>query len=345
MNKQFDYLVFIGRFQPFHIGHKQVIDRALQLADKVIIVIGSAYKPRDPKNPWTAHERSAMILNCDYGGQEKRIKVTQVRDQIYNDQKWAMSVQDAVMTATLNDGWTNMPPKIGLIGHDKDETSFYLKMFPQWGDVIEHEMNEEVNATDLRTLYFEVKNSKYLQSLLPFSVYDFVVRFRDTPDYARLVKEYQVIKKYKKSWEAAPYAPVFMTADAVVIQSGHVLLVERKAAPGAGLMALPGGFVNQFERIEVAAIRELREETKLKVPEPVIRGSIRRSKVFDAPNRSLRGRTITQAFLIELPPGPLPKVKGSDDAKRAVWVPLSDVKSEQMFDDHFDIIHYFLGTL
>lgn len=345
MNKQFDYLVFIGRFQPFHIGHRAVIMRALELAERVIVVIGSADKPRDPKNPWTASERAAMIIGNTFEGYLSRIKVTKVRDQIYNDQKWAADVQNAVTSATLSDGWTDRPPKIGLIGHNKDETSFYLKMFPQWGDVVEHEMNEEVNATDLRTLLFEGKNMKYLESLVPRDVYQMIDRFRNTSDYARLVDEYDIIKKYKQSWEVAPYPATFVTADAVVIQSGHVLLIERKAAPGSGLLALPGGFVNQSERVEAAALRELREETRLKVPEPVLRGSIKQSKVFDAPSRSLRGRTITHAFLIELPAGPLPKVKGSDDARKAMWVPLHEVKSDRMFEDHYDIVQYFIGSI
>lgn len=51
---QFDYLVFIGRFQPFHLGHKSVIDQALTLAKDVIILIGSANLPavRVTALPW-----------------------------------------------------------------------------------------------------------------------------------------------------------------------------------------------------------------------------------------------------------------------------------------------------
>ena len=44
--KHYQYLVFIGRFQPFHRGHKAVIDEALKRADKVIMLIGSANLPR-----------------------------------------------------------------------------------------------------------------------------------------------------------------------------------------------------------------------------------------------------------------------------------------------------------
>ena len=155
--------------------------------------------------------------------------------------------------------------------------------------------------------------------------------------------EYQMIKKYKEAWKAAPFPPTFMTVDAVVVQSGHILLVKRGDMPGKGLWALPGGFLNQEETMLDGAIRELKEETKIKVPVPVLKGSIKGSKTFDAPNRSSRGRTITQAFFIDLGVGDLPKVKGSDDAEKAFWVPFNKVKQEKMFEDHFAIIDYFLN--
>ena len=76
----------------------------------------------------------------------------------------------------------------------------------------------------------------------------------------------------------------------------------------------------------------------------MLRGSIVRSEVFDAVERSARGRTITHAFHIELPDGDLPKVKGQDDAEKARWVPIAEVRSEECFEDHYEIIQHFLGA-
>jgi bifunctional NMN adenylyltransferase/nudix hydrolase len=39
----------------------------------------------------------------------------------------------------------------------------------------------------------------------------------------------------------------------------------------------------------------------------------------------------------------LPKVKGADDAEKAKWVPISELREEDFFDDHYFIIQYFLG--
>jgi bifunctional NMN adenylyltransferase/nudix hydrolase len=106
---------------------------------------------------------------------------------------------------------------------------------------------------------------------------------------------------------------------------------------------LPGGFLNQKEDIQDAALRELDEETKINVSTSKLRQSIVQEHVFGHPGRSLRGRTITHAFCIDLGHRDLPKVKGSDDAEHAWWIPLSEVHtlSDQFFEDHWHMIQFF----
>ncbi|MFC1655759.1 nicotinamide-nucleotide adenylyltransferase [Patescibacteria group bacterium] len=53
--------LFVGRFQPFHLGHLSVIKNILQSEDRVIIVTGSAEENHKPENPFTAGERFQMI--------------------------------------------------------------------------------------------------------------------------------------------------------------------------------------------------------------------------------------------------------------------------------------------
>lgn len=52
MTRPFDFTVFIGRFQPFHAGHLKVVQEGLKQADKLILLIGSAWQPRNTRNPW-----------------------------------------------------------------------------------------------------------------------------------------------------------------------------------------------------------------------------------------------------------------------------------------------------
>jgi bifunctional NMN adenylyltransferase/nudix hydrolase len=339
MSKKYDTLVLIGRFQPIHNAHLEIIKRATALCDKLVIVTGSANQPRTYKNPFTSFERERMI-KATTGGLSMQIAVEANQDTIYNDQAWAVRVQALVAKHT------QPGDRVGIIGHKKDDSSFYLDMFPQWGfeDV---ELIEFLSAVDIRDLYFKWDfNSNFIKNVVPQSTYDFLMEFRRTEEFAQIIREREFITEHNKQYASLKYPPIFSTADAVVIQSGHVLMIKRRAEPGRGLWALPGGYVNAKtdKSVEDAAIRELREETMIKVPAPVLRGSIVRSKVFDAIDRSPRGRIITHAFHIVLPDGELPKVKGSDDAEKARWVPIAEVRSDECFEDHYEILQHFVGA-
>lgn len=342
----YDFMVFIGRFQPFHKGHQFIIDNALKQGNRVFVLCGSAHQPRSLRNPWSVREREKMLRNCFSPEHNERISVIPLMDVLYNDELWIRNVQQAIEdNVSLHCALEkNTELKIGLVGHSKDSTSYYLKLFPQWFSV-EIDNYQNISSTPIREAFFSNQDSIPTDALHP-EVLAYLKQFINSSDYKYLCQEWAFIQKYKQGWESAPYPPTFVTVDAVVIQSGHILLVERKARPGKGQLALPGGFVRQQETLMEACLRELREETKLKVPEPVLKGSIIEQQVFDAPNRSSRGRTITQAFYIELKPDTtLPKVKGGDDAKAAFWLPLSQLDSSLLYEDHYFIIQKFLGLI
>lgn len=347
MTKQrysYDFLVFIGRFQPFHTGHKAVVDRALREARQVIILCGSAYRPRSIRDPWLFSERETMMRGAFEAAENKRIHISPLLDVMYNDELWVQNVQKTVSgVVAAHHERIQEPAKIGLVGHNKDSSSYYLQLFPQWGSVAAAHQSG-LNATDLRAQFFAGEKAISADAF-PVSVAGYLRKFQERSAYKAICDEFEFVQRYKSGWEKAPYAPTFVTVDAVVVQSGHVLLVERKAHPGKGLLALPGGFIDQKETLLTAAIRELREETKLKVPEPVLKGSLKAQAVFDDPYRSSRGRTVTHGFLFQLQPElSLPRVKGSDDAKKALWLPLGELDPKQMFEDHYFIIQKLLGS-
>jgi 8-oxo-dGTP diphosphatase len=91
----------------------------------------------------------------------------------------------------------------------------------------------------------------------------------------------------------------------------HVLLVQRAHPPFAGEWALPGGFVDEGERVAHAAARELAEETGLKL------GSLSLLGVYDTPGRDPRGWTVSITYLAVLPTRA--PVTGGDDAREARW--------------------------
>jgi bifunctional NMN adenylyltransferase/nudix hydrolase len=273
------------------------------------------------------------------GGLQLQIQVEANPDTIYNDQAWAVRVQALVAKHT------NPGDKVGIIGHKKDPSSFYLDMFPQWG-FEEVELLEPLDATDIRDLYFKRDvNMNFIKNVVPRTTVDILDEFKDTPEYEQIICEREFLIENAKQYSSLKYPPIFVTADCCVVQSGHILMIKRRAVPGKNLWAMPGGYVNANtdRTVEDAAIRELREETGIKVPGPVLRGSIKINRVFDAIDRSPRGRIITHAFLIQLPDGELPKVKGGDDASRAKWIPISDIKCDVCFEDHWEIISTLVG--
>jgi bifunctional NMN adenylyltransferase/nudix hydrolase len=351
-NEKFDALVFIGRFQPFHIEHLRVVETALEKSKCVIVLVGSAGSARTIRNPFTFEERANMIYNSIKEQDRHRVFIKPIYDKTYNDAAWVKQVQTVVKDVLLHianggkfgiNGTADV--NVGLIGAQKDHTSYYLKLFPQFGSV-NVDISRVMHATAVREGFLEGKYERYQLegNIVPHSVAEFLFdEFIKSENYIKLQKELAYVVDYKKQWEAAPYPVKHVTVDALVEQSGHVLLVKRKSEPGKGLWALPGGHLNEYEKIEDGVFRELDEETIIKVPPAVLRGSVVAEKVFDSPNRSTLGRVITHAKHIKLKDDiKLPKIKGSDDAEKAKWVPISDIKEDQLFDDHFFIISHFL---
>ncbi|WP_410211199.1 bifunctional nicotinamide-nucleotide adenylyltransferase/Nudix hydroxylase [Aquirhabdus sp.] len=338
----FDYLVFIGRFQPFHFGHESVIRAALARSRQVIVLIGSAFLPRSTRNAFSYDERVRMILAAFHADDAKRIHCVPLNDCLYNDTRWVVHVQQSVASVVDVDYQKKDKARIGLIGHSKDKTSYYPSLFPHWPSV-PVENYQGLSATPIRESY--LLGAMPQPDRVPESTSRLLTEFKKTSAYALLQEEAWFIDTYRKQWERSPYPPTFVTVDAVVVQSGHILLVERKAMPGRGLWALPGGFIGERETLVDACIRELREETRLKVPDPVLRGSLHGERSFDDPYRSARGRTITHAFYFALKNDPegLPRVKGGDDAKSAFWVPLANVTPDLLYEDHYAIMNEMIG--
>jgi bifunctional NMN adenylyltransferase/nudix hydrolase len=354
MTAKYDYLVFIGRLQPPTRAHEQIMRTALGLSHKVIVVLGSCNSARTLRNPFTFEEREQMVRGMFEPREQHRLLFVAQDDHTYQDEKWLVTLQQKVKQKVLQNIPGNVPNstlhglsdvRIGLIGHSKDATSYYLSMFPNWpSENVPHWQG--VDATLIRNALFDKGVDAIDPLKLNATVREWLQNWTTTPAYASLVEERAFVRKYQQQWANSPYPVIFSTVDAVVIQSGHILLVQRGAMPGKGMWALPGGYLNPRETLEQGMLRELREETRLKVPEPVLQGSIQARETFDDPHRSPRGRTITTAFLIHLKgQRALPKVKGSDDAAHAQWVPIADLDPKLMFEDHFAIIQVMLGKL
>ena len=92
-----DTALLIGRFEPVHSGHLALLQEALRQAPQVIVVVGSAWQPRSPKNPFTWQEREAMLREALPAPARARVQVLPLRDY-YNEAVWVQARRGARRT-------------------------------------------------------------------------------------------------------------------------------------------------------------------------------------------------------------------------------------------------------
>lgn len=316
--------VLIGRFQvpEPHEGHRFLINRILEQCDYLFILVGSANRARSIKNPFSYNERALSISKSIKVEDRNRVLLAPINDYLYSDPQWMTDVAATIkqLVDTVGELRTGPEPQVTLYGHFK-EGNGYLKWFPQFNfQNIESEV--EISGTEIRNSH---------RHLLPTIVQ---AEYEQYDDDAKLFANY-------------PYQDCLQSncGDAIVECLGHVLLIQRPN----GVWALPGGHKTKFETFLDCAIRELYEETNIRVPEKVLRGSIVSTRLFDHPNRSSGFVTkATLAVHIRIQPNPdgsFPRVSAADDAVDTKFVPIATAVNEYaLHDDHADIISEATGV-
>src|SRR5271154_334670 len=215
--------VFIGRFSPFHNGHAEVLKRALETSNLVLVLVGSSGQARTTKNPFTFEERRAMIHA--YQAQTSRLRdpnydskellgdhgilvIEPIYDHPYNDNAWIAGVQAVVNRVKAERARLFPETPVYLTGSDRDQSTWYLKAFGdffQMDLVQNHSTALDLSATKIRNILFEDKTlaelDAGLQSLVPPSTLNYLIQFKDSHEaYPELVKEYQYVEDYKKSF-------------------------------------------------------------------------------------------------------------------------------------------------
>lgn len=124
--------------------------------------------------------------------------------------------------------------------------------------------------------------------------------------------------------------PMFVTVDLLISGPCGLVLIKRKNEPFKGCWALPGGFVDENETCEEAAVREAKEETGLGVK------LLNIERVLSKPGRDPRGRTVSIVYSAEVAGGEL---EASDDACEAGWFREAP---EKVAFDHREVIEWYL---
>jgi bifunctional NMN adenylyltransferase/nudix hydrolase len=338
--------VFIGRFQPFHNAHKSIVDMALEKAERVLILVGSSEEARSSKNPFTFEERSEVIRAIFPDA--CKVTIEPLPDNPYNEEGWIENVKTLVRK---HSGWTDkLDNGIALVGHASDSSSYYLKHFPEWDFIDSGENVNDIHASKIRSILFDPfsKTIDRVLEYVPLQTSEFLKKFYNTDIFYKLKKEHSHVTFYCSGFG---YPTIYVTADCLVKYRNKFLFIKRKSDYGNGLIAIPGGFVDQNETVLQSAIRELKEETKISVSVEDLAAYSKKVFLADYPSRDLRARIISQVILFDIPPYDVDgkniniSVQANDDAQDVLWLTVGNFyekKQSEFFADHFHVINQII---
>jgi len=87
--------LLIGRFQPFHLGHLDAVLFGLSRTENLFVGIGSSNKSNEKKNPFSAEERTEMIISSIESSMIDRLKIFDIPD-VDNHEKWTFEIDQIV---------------------------------------------------------------------------------------------------------------------------------------------------------------------------------------------------------------------------------------------------------
>lgn len=295
--------LYIGKFQPFHLGHKGVV---MQMAEdpkvrELIIGVGSSEYHHYFGNPFTYCERAEMInrslkINKPY-------QVTAIPD-IHDFPKWVPHVEklcgpfDSIFSGNT---------VVKKLFTDRDYR------------VVEAQVTTPVSASQIRNMMVE---RKPWHEKLPVGTW-------------KLIDEIGGAERVRDLHDKHTRAN--LTADLILpYQREGYVFIERAHEPFSGMLAIAGGFLEVgLETTKQAAIREAAEEIHANLePEKV-----KYLGVYDDPGRDPRGPTISHVYYYSEPY--TGSIKADDDAKAFHILKPDEIPEVMAFDHRQMMRDYF----
>ena len=152
--------LYIGRFQPLHLGHLEYIKKILSENDRIIIVIGSSQEKKTSKNPFTVKERKEMLKVClrEEKIPSDKVRIISARDYPGENKKWLESIKrKAGKFDVFYAGENRLTARIFR------ENYFNIRTIQRINDI---------SSTNVREL---MREGKDWRRLVPESVYDYLM--------------------------------------------------------------------------------------------------------------------------------------------------------------------------
>ena len=359
-NEQEKLGVLIGRFQPFHNAHKEIIDEMVNDMDYILILVGSGDRHLSYKNPFKFTEIREMILNSFDKKIRGKIKIVSIPDYLYDDNEWIEIINAEIYPIIFNNDI--FVDNVYLYGHNKDESSYYLNLFPSFNMSHVDNKHDNLSSIDIREKLSYLRKEvfeEHMVKFIPESTMNVIMdRYDELQGFLKSEEEYLEQEKLKFSCYPYPETLNFVTVDFVLFLQDEVLCIKRKYNPGKDAHALPGGFLNNNENSLTGALRELKEETGIDLSEySEYIDKINKKMVFDHPKRSLYGRRLSIVHGVKINNSQIIKkiknvAKASDDAESIEFIRIKDIENRtfdgsyiKFFDDHREIILEFSNIL
>ncbi len=338
--------VYIGRFQPLHIGHLTVIEHMMSHYHHIIVMVGSVNQAASIKNPFDFELRKSWIETCYKLMAAKKqlvpkLTILPLNDYRYREQKWENELEKKVQNAITHSD------TVTLVGHEKDQSSYYLKSFPQWAsEGIAQSIS--ISATTIRNAWFSahLKNIGTVKKYLPQNVINDLSN--SCPAHRNLLDDYLYYQNEQQLVIDCAFSDYlkFLSCRIVIVTQGHILLIKRLKTPGKDCWALPGGNVKTDQSYMEAALVNLLEIQEIILMDGLnLKNAIKSQQLFDLTSRNIGVNRACMAYYCELGntnDKSLPKLNKTSHLKDAIWMPIDKIKTMQLYNDHADIIDQFV---
>ena len=372
--------VYIGRFQPFHKGHKAIVDLTVKMmkpGDTFTIIIGSADQQETERNPLSASQRKEMLL-IELEGYP--VTISTINDSPYNYDLWIEHLCAKMLgfkSATHDDflekqedfikGFSN----ICIVGMENVEeyinriTKYYTYAPTEHFNLginshifSELDTQTSVHGSSIRAFACSKDRDhlKNFYSVIKDLVDEKVLAYLKTVNFPLIVyNAYTKGINYAES-TGCKYNSCFMTVDNIVFDKflDQALLIKRK---DNGKLAIPGGFAEPYMNMKDNALRELEEETSITakmLKDAFVKIDESEPALIDAPYRDPRSshkcNFVSAVYVwqskVDALKNFIPYVKAGDDAIDTVWLSkeeCEDLPAWRFHADHKKIICKLLG--
>ena len=372
--------VYIGRFQPFHKGHKAIVDLTVKMmkpGDTFTIIIGSADQQETERNPLSASQRKEM-LSTELEGYP--VTILTINDSPYNYDLWIEHLCAKMLgfkSATHDDflekqedfikGFSN----ICIVGMENVEeyidriTKYYTYAPTEHFNLginshifSELDTQTSVHGSSIRTLACS-EDRDHLEnfySVIKDLVDEKVLAYLKTVNFPLIVYNAYIKGINYAASTGCKYNSCFMTVDNIVFDKflDQVLLIKRK---DNGKLAIPGGFAEPYMNMKDNALRELEEETSITakmLKDAFVKIDELEPTLIDAPYRDPRSshkcNFVSAVYVwqskVDALKNFIPYIKAGDDAIDTVWLnkeECEDLPAWRFHADHKKIICKLLG--